>query len=147
MVVRVGAQLWRLAEAAVVGKEGHLICVAHRVNTAGVVTGSIRRPYGACRANVEGHVFVNPTCTGSLVARPYVSSVACASARPSGTTNSAIVDAVESTVTPIFDRLRRSRASANCLTARPSVLSDNGGWEKIEFRASKVLGCDQYQKE
>ena len=83
-----------------------------------------------CAIWKSGHVFVNPTCTGSLVARPYVSRVACASARPSGTTNSATVDAVESTVTPIFGRVRRSRASADCLAARPSVLSDNGGWRK-----------------
>ena len=72
----------------------------------------------------------NSDDAGNLVARPCVSRVACASARPSGTTNSATVDAVESAVTPIFDRVRRSRASADCLAARPSVLSDNGGWRK-----------------
>jgi hypothetical protein len=101
--VVVTAQLWRLAEAAVVGEEGHLF--AHRVNTAGVVIGSIRRPDGACRANVGGHIFVSPTCTGSLVPRPSIARVACASARPSGTTNGATIDTIEAAVAPILARV------------------------------------------
>ena len=98
-VVVVATQHWRLAEADI------LICVAHRVNTAGVVIGSIRRPDGACRANVGGHIFVSPTCTGSLVPRPSIARVACASARPSGTTNGATIDTIEAAVAPILARV------------------------------------------